>query len=132
MDELLEDIYMSSSYIEGVYVIGNDGDLLFYVGDDSGSIPDVSQLEQNGDLYGSIEYGDVVYIYLDIANQNDLSQGKLLMKLDGAALENIINKEKEEAFRQSVIIALEICALGAVVIIASKMQPGKKRLRSFC
>lgn len=126
MDELLENIYMSSSYMEGVYVISSAGELLFHVGDSTGSIPDVTKLQQSGNMYDSLQYGDYIYIYMDICDQNDVLQGKLLMKLDGATLQNVISREKAEAFQQSLVIGLEVCALAAVIIIASKMRRGKK------
>jgi len=131
IEEILSGIYMSSSYMEGVYVLGGGGELLFYVGSGSGSIPDVSKVPLEGRLYGSVDYGDTIYIFMDISDQSGAPQGKLLLKLDGDALQHIIRREKAAALRQSLIISLEVCALAAVIIIASKMGPGRKRLRAF-
>ena len=44
IEELLRGVYMTSSYMEGVYVLSSGGDLLFYAGGSAGRIPDVSQL----------------------------------------------------------------------------------------
>ena len=131
IEEILGGIYMSSSYMEGVYVLGSGGDLLFYVGSAAGRIPDVSKISLDGKLYGSVDYGDTIYVFMDIADQNGAPVGKLLIQLDGDTLQNLVSREKTAALRQSLVISLEVCALGAVIIIGSKAAPGRKRLGMF-
>lgn len=131
IEELLRGVYMTSSYMEGVYVLSSGGDLLFYAGGSAGRIPDVSQLSLDGKLYGSVDFGDALYVYMDISGQDGAPQGKLLIKLDGDALHYLVRREKAAALRQSLVISLEVCALGAVIIIGAKTAPGRKRLRLF-
>lgn len=124
MDELLRDMHMSSSYLQGVYVIDDVGRTV-----NSSTNTMLPPIEEpfvqtgQGIAEARTDYG-VTYIALDINDETGTLAGQLVLKLNTDAGGNLLETDWQNSWLRTLVIMLYF---GAAAVIFFVRFPVKKQ-----
>lgn len=131
MDSLLEQMRQTSSYMEGVCVVSAEGKLCGQAGRFDKQILNPAPLPEATGLYGSLDTADEAWLWLDIEGKEGLA-GRMLLRLNRAALNAEAKQEKQSAALQSLVIWLEAASVVALVIMRAKEKRRPRAALRFC
>lgn len=130
IDNLLQGIHLSSSYLKGVYLTDAGGSTLYST--TGTALPDTlwPLLRPAADGgYDTCSVQDITYISLDIGGVEGDTAGRLIMKVDTSAMRYLVESRQEEGRMQSIIVGAYALALCTILLARLPMRDAKGLFR---
>lgn len=126
MDDTLQEMMLLSSYIEGIYIISTDDEVLYTVGEDISQLNDIYVYHSGDDLFKAVDYNNYTLMYMDMLDGDNKLAGTMMVMLNSAFMENFLDEYQKQSRLQSIIIAGEAACLFLIIFIRFSSKKIKK------
>lgn len=117
MQSTIREMMMLSSYIDGIYIIDTNGDVLYWEGEGVSQLDSPRLYEAADKQYILIDYADYTLVYMDINDKEDKLEGTLMIVMDTKSMSQLYDEYQKESLLQSIALNTVFAMLFLLILL---------------